>query len=122
MLTYNTAHPNPYPDLNLLSPDSATLAKLGTYYAASPYEKVLAAIIRRPAPTTHPETWSAFVTTAAELQRQTLAQIAAARRGDVAAFVATLTPVQSAQVRVSDAAHQTGFAAPESCDSLFRIS
>jgi hypothetical protein len=116
---YNNAHPNPYPDFNYLAPDVPTLKKIGVYFAASPYESVLAQLESLPAPKQNPATWSSFVAVAQQFRGQTLTQIAAALKGDTAAFIGTLTPIQSYALQLSDAAHQVGFASPDACYTLF---
>jgi hypothetical protein len=120
--TYNDAHPNPYPTFNYLAPDVPTMEKVGAYFAASPYESVLAKLAALPAPQQNPATWSAFLAIAQQVRGQTLAQIKAALTGDTATFIATLTPIQSYSLQLSDAAHQVGFAPPDACDTLFRVS
>lgn len=119
---YNDAHPNPYPTFNYLAPDVPTLRKVGAYFAASPYEKVLGELAALPAPQHNPSTWSSFVAVAQQLRGETLTQIAAALQGDPQTFEGTLTPIQSYSLQLSDAAHQVGFASGTACDTLFHVS
>lgn len=121
VLTYNSAHPNPYPSFNYVDPDPATLKKVGAYFAASPYNDAVLKLAGLGTPPTHPGIWQAFLTAAQSLRSASLQQNAAAIAGKTTEFVQSLAKIQAASQRLSDAAHQVGFTSGEACYQLMHV-
>lgn len=117
--SYNRTHPNPYPNFNPLQPDPAMLKKVGAYFSASPYVDATAKLLELPVPTTNPQTWQTFSATVRTLRATVVAQNAAAVKGNVEEFLATLTPIQTQSQQIAQTAHQVGFTAGSPCGQLF---
>lgn len=117
--TYNGSHPNPYPSFDYNNPDVPTLKLEGAFFAASPFNDALAALIALPAPAQNTATWQTLVTTATALRDQTTAQNTAALAGDITAFRATISPIQRLAGTLVVDAHQAGFGDSSPCMQMF---
>lgn len=118
VLSYNTAHPNPYPSFDYNNPDVATLKLEGAYFSASPYADAVTKLVALGSPSQNATSWLTLTKTAVALRDRVTAQAAAAVAGDVTAFQATLSPISQLSYTVAVDAHQAGFAVSAPCQVM----
>lgn len=113
---YNQKHPFPYPSFDPRAPDVALLSPIGTFFDANPANHSLFATLTGiGTPRTGTVAWHTWLALAQQNQEIGLAQIAAAKKSDGPAFVATVRQIERIREPTNQALLAAGFTSTDPC-------
>ena len=109
----------PVPSFDPTNPPASELPAIGAYFASPSPTAVAAQLVALGSPKKDATDWQRLMTLINSVASNAQAQVAAAKRSDVAGFVATVHTAQSLSHRVDSVGKKVGFSSNSACAKVF---